>query len=221
MAELKKNDLWKDIEKESEAAQDKILGPSFDYTATTVPPIFKGVSADGNIEQVFKNANAIGDYVKDLVFGGEVPYGNAMYTQTGGMCKAPNGTNVPRWSYVNNKLSGDDGMPASVKAAMGSIQFNGILPGMFGDIAALNPTKTMNALSMDGVPPCKLYTCIVTDVNGAPRTDKLLDTHFLVPEFEQNLKYCTEVSDPKAIKDEEQKESKKIEEKKEELEALS
>jgi len=216
MAELKKNDLWKDIEKESEAAQDKILGPSYDYTATAVPPVYKGVSDNGSIDQVFKNAGAIKDYVTDLIFGGEFPYGNAMYVQTGGMCKAPNGTDVPRWSYINNRLSGNDGMPDSVKASMGGMRFNGILPGMFGDIAALNPTKTMNALSMDGVPPCKLYSCIVTDVNGFVIKGKLIENHFLVPQFEQNMKYCSEITDPKAIKDAEQEEAKKIEDKKEE-----
>lgn len=211
MAELKKNDLWKDIEKESEAAQDKILGPSFDYTATTVPPSAKGVSDDGNIGQVFTNAGAIGSYVNDLIFGGNDPYGNAMFVQTGGMCKAPGGTDVPRWSYVNNKLSGQDGMPPSVASAMGGMRFNGILPGMFGDIAALNPTKTMNALKLDGVPPCELYQCGVTDAIG---NGIGAQRHFIVPQFEQNLKYCIKVTDPNAVKELEDEEAKKIDEKK-------
>uniref|UniRef100_A0A6C0I7G4 Uncharacterized protein n=1 Tax=viral metagenome TaxID=1070528 RepID=A0A6C0I7G4_9ZZZZ len=187
MAELKGNGLWDDIQSGTDSALDKVLGPSFDYTSSIRTPPSLGVGTEGDIGQLITNARAVGTYVGDLVTGPGSPYGNEVFVETGGMCKAPGGGVIPRWSYIDNKLGGEDALPPNLKNAIGPGLLDGIIPGMFGDIASLNPIKMMNALYMDGVPVCRAITCPVTDVNGTPG---MPSTHFMTPEFEQNMGYC-------------------------------
>jgi hypothetical protein len=74
------------------AALDKALGPSFDYLQTIRSPAEKGVSSDGNFDQVYTNARAIGEYNSNLIRGPKV--GNQFFQSTGGKCRAPDGSVV-------------------------------------------------------------------------------------------------------------------------------
>jgi hypothetical protein len=172
---------------------DKALGPSFDYLQTIRSPAEKGVSSDGNFDQVFTNANAINDYVGNLIRGPKV--GNQFFQSTGGKCRAPDGNVVDRWSWINNKLGGDDASgvlgPSFQRAVSGS-GFDGIIPGAAGDMAMMNPLKIMNALVLDGIPPCQEYTCPVTDMNTG--ASKGTETHYLSPSLELSLRGCTPAS---------------------------
>ena len=52
----------------------------------------------------------------------------------------------------------------------------------------MNPLKIMNGLVMDGIPPCKAFTCPVTDINTGQDTGS--KTYFLTPQLESNLTPC-------------------------------
>jgi len=174
-------------------ALDRVLGPSYDYLSTIQSPAEKGVSNAGTIDQVFTNTGAIAGYVNNLLLGPKV--GNQMFSDTGGTCKAPNGSIVPRWTWINNKLGSDDAVGVlgpSFQRAVGGSGIDGIIPGAGGDIAALNPLKVMNALVLDASPPCKAYSCPVTDGAGV---DRGRETHFLCPSLELNMNGCKEVKD--------------------------
>jgi hypothetical protein len=210
MAELKGNGLWDDIQTKGDSALDQVLGPSYEYAGGIQTPSSKGVGNNGDLGQIITNSFAVGDYVKDLITGPGDPYGNQVFVQTGGMCKAPNGGVVPRWSFINNKLGGEDALTPKMKAAIGQGgMFNGIIPGMFGDIASLNPIKMMNALYLSGVPDCRAITCQTTDVNGTRQNNQ---THFLVPEFEANLGVCSvaDAETEKNLEDAEVEAAKKL-----------
>jgi hypothetical protein len=56
----------------------------------------------------------------------------------------------------------------------------------------MNPLKVMNALVLDGSPPCKAFTCPVTDKYGVDRGS---ETHFMSPSLELNMNGCKEVKD--------------------------
>ena len=176
---------------------DKVLGPSYDYLNAIKSPSAKGVSSAGTMDQVFTNTGAITGYVKDLITGPESGggFGNQMFSDTGGTCKAPNGGIVSRWSWVNNKMGSKDAagvLGKSFQNAVGDTGLNGIIPGAGGDIASMNPLKVMNALVLDGSPPCQAFTCPITDENGV---DKGRETHFMSPSLELNMNGCTEVID--------------------------
>lgn len=182
--------LWSDIRNNPRGAVDRILGPSYDYTMGVKRPEELGVSDEGSIGQVFTNANAVKQYTQQLITGPLL--GNTTFVETGGMCKAPNGEIVSRWSYVDNRMGLKDAvgvLPGNLPKALGGSAdvFQGIVPGMMGDIAALNPVKPINGLVMDAVPPCVPLTCPVTDINGNnPRNE----TKFVTPALELSIQKC-------------------------------
>jgi hypothetical protein len=85
----------------------------------------------------------------------------------------------------------------SFKKAVGGSGINGIVPGIGGDIAAINPLKIMNAMVLDGVPPCQAFTCPTTDKFGV---NIGAQTHFLSPSLELNMRGC-KPADSAAIKE--------------------
>ena len=182
------------------AILDKALGPSYDYLQTVQSPAKLNVGDAGTMDQVGTNANAIKTYVDSLITGPKS--GNQFFKDTGGMCRIPgskddkgndkgDGPVVRRFAYTNNRMGMDDAAavlgPSFSKAVEGS-GFDGIIPAMGGDIAAMNPLKLMNGLVLDGVPPCVAYTCPVTDIQtGVPQGTQ---TRFISPSLEFNITPC-------------------------------
>ena len=182
------------------AVLDQALGPSYDYLQTVRSPASLRVGDQGTMDQVGTNANAIKTYVDNLITGPKS--GNQFFKDTGGMCRAPgnkddegkdkgDGPVVPRFTYTNNRMGMDDAAavlgPSFSKAVSGS-GFDGIIPAMGGDIAALNPLKLMNGLVLDGVPPCISYTCPVTDIQTGVYQGT--QTRFISPSLEFNITPC-------------------------------
>lgn len=167
------------------SGMDVVLGPSFDYLQSIQSPAQKGVSSDGSFDQVSTNIGAVRSYVGNLIEGPKV--GNQFFRDTGGYCKAPGGSIVKRSTYVNNYLGGDDAagiLGPSFQRAVEGTGLDGIIPGMGGDLASMNPLKIMNGLVADGVPPCQAFTCPVVDTNGGINRS---DTQFLTPSLELNM----------------------------------
>ena len=181
---LGNNSLWADIKQGGEDVADKVMGPSADYTSMIATPAQKGVGDSGDIGQLFTNGNAVFDYVKQLTTGPRL--GNSQFVQTAGLCKVKSietgkEETIPRWTLVNNRVSGTDVLPASLKNAIGGFEFDGLIPGMLGDVATLNPVTLLNGLTSDGVPSCRAYNCPVTDKFGTPRDNEV---RFITPELE-------------------------------------
>ncbi len=185
MSQLSSNSLWGGLTAGASDVADRVTGPSFDYTANIQTPEQQGVGESGDLGQLVTNAGAVGNYVSQLVTGPLL--GNTQFVETGGMCKAPGGGVVPRWSYIDNRLGGGDALPESLRNAIGG-DLEGLIPGMFGDIAAMSPLPLMNSLWMDGVPPCDAYSCPVTDAQGNSQGNV---TKFLTPELEENVTQCS------------------------------
>jgi hypothetical protein len=173
------------------AGLDKVLGPSFDYLKQIKSPAARGVSSAGTMDQVFTNTGAISGYVNDLILGPPGGFGNQMFSDTGGKCKAPNGEVVHRSTWINNKMGATDAaaiLGTSFQSAVGGSGMDGIVPGIGGDIASMNPLKIMNAMVLDGIPPCQAFTCPTTDDYGVNRGSQ---TRFLSPSLELNMRGCT------------------------------
>jgi len=182
------------------AILDKALGPSFDYLQTIKSPAALNVSDNGTMDQVGTNADAIVTYVDNIITGPKS--GNQFFKDTGGMCRLAgtkdekgndkgDGPVVPRSTYTNNLLGMDDAAAVlgdSFSKAVEGSGFDGIVPAMGGDIASMNALKLMNGLVLDGVPPCKAYTCPVTDIKtGVPQGN---ETRFLTSQLEFNMRPC-------------------------------
>ena len=208
MSNVGSNSLWSTLEADLESGNfgkagsdtsDAILGPSFDYTAQIQPPSYKGVGTDGTIGQVMTNAGAIGDYVSNLTLG--PLQGNQYFLNTGGMCTVSdpsdpnNGKAVPRSTFVNNRMQGSDVLadfPSLGQALGGDLNtFDGIIPGMMGDIVATNPVTIFNALMLPGTPPCQAYSCPTTDPLGNSTGNV---SYYLTPGLETNVNDCVRAS---------------------------
>lgn len=187
MADLSKNSLWAGISERGTNTLDRITGKPANYSALIRTPQALGVGDSGDISQVFTNAAAVGSYVQQLTTGPLL--GNASFAETGGMCRAPNGAVIPRWTYVNNRMRGADVLPENMTRVLGGSAdtFNGIIPGMFGDIKALNPVTPMNALILDGIPPCNAYSCPVTNEDGS---NERYETKFMNYDLEVSMNRC-------------------------------
>lgn len=195
MSFLSGNKLWDGIKQNTGNAMDRVLGPSYDYTSGVKRPDELGVSDEGSIGQVFTNANAVKSYTQQLITGPLL--GNTTFVETGGMCRAPDGSVVPRWSYVDNRMSLKDAvqvLPGNLPRALGGSAdvFQGIVPGMMGDIAMMNPLKPISGLTMDAVPPCVPLTCPVTDING---NNPKNETKYVTPELELSTQKCTRAAE--------------------------
>jgi hypothetical protein len=168
---------------------------TFDYTAGIQSPGSKGVGQSGSIDQVVTNATAIGDYVGNLTIGPLL--GNQYFSDSGGSCIVTdpndpnNGKTVPRSTFVNNRMEGSDiaaDFPSLGAALGGDLNtFDGIVPGMMGDLVATNPITIFHALMLPGVPQCKAYSCPTTDSAGNSSGNQ---TYYLVPGLEQSLQKC-------------------------------
>jgi hypothetical protein len=208
MADLGKNSLWSGLQERGTNVLDRITGKPVNYSALVKTPDALGVGSDGDISQVFTNAAAVGSYVQQLTTGPLL--GNSSFVETGGMCRAPNGTVVPRWSYVNNRMRGMDVLPDNMVSVLGSSadSFNGIIPGMFGDIKAMNPVTPLNALILDGVPPCRAFSCPVTDENG---NNERAESRFMNYDLETSMNRCTMATNEAELEEIEAEKLKKAE----------
>ena len=183
------------ITKAGDDVMDAILGPSYDYTNNIQSPGSLGVGQDGSIGQVITNAEAIGTYTSNLTLG--PLQGNQYFLNTGGMCTVSdsgdpnNGKTVPRFTFVNNRMEGGDVLadfPNLSNALGGDLNnFDGLIPGMMGDVVATNPITIINALMLPGTPSCKAYSCPTTDNLGNSTGNQ---TYYLTPALEQSINHC-------------------------------
>lgn len=159
MADLGANSLWGDVRNGASNVQTQMMGPNYSYADNLPGPSSLGVGSNGTFGQLSTNAGAIVTYVKTMITG-DPPLGNRFFVNTGGTCTAPDGSLKPRFNYIDNKPNSAGLMPASMRDVGGS--FNGLIPGMVGDIASLNPVYLFNSLTSDSSPACKCYKCKVT-----------------------------------------------------------
>lgn len=190
MANLGINPLWSDIEKNPSKVQTDLLGPAYSYADNLPGPSSLGVGSGGSFDQLSTNASAINSYVQTLITGNP-PLGNQYFVNTGGVCTAPDGSTQPRMNYINNKASGADLMPASMSEI--GADFNGLIPGIVGDIEGLNPVYMFSALTSDGTPACECYKCNVTSGAGSAFL-----TTSLSPDFDANECQSVAISQCKA-----------------------
>lgn len=164
MADLSKNPLWGKLGKKSDDLQTELIGPKYNYTDHIPAPSSLGIGSDGTMGQLVTNTEGVISYVDTLITG-DPPLGNQYFVNTGGTCTAPDKSLKPRYNYINNLPSASSVMPAAM-SELGS-GFTGLVPGIIGDIEALNPMYMFTALTADSSPSCACYTCQVnTDPTG-------------------------------------------------------
>lgn len=135
-----------------------VMGPDYSYV-DKIPSTDKlGVGDAGNFGQMGTNMNAGFTYVGYMTKGPAL--GNAYFTNTGGTCINTQGVLVNRYNYINNT--------PDKRGVIGGIFGEGLISGILGDVASMNPGYLMTAIKADATPACDLYRCPVTDVLNEP-----------------------------------------------------
>jgi len=184
MASLGDNPLWDKVANGDESAD--VLGPSYSYADHIQGPSELGVGNEGTMAQLGRNTQGITQYVKYMISGPAL--GDRYFVNTGGSCVAPDGSTQSRYNYINNVPDAAADLPDSMKKNFSGIasDFNGLVPGMIGDIAGLSPVSLFRSLAADSTPSCECYTCATTSTSES----RFLNTK-LTPDFNPDL--CKQV----------------------------
>jgi len=133
-----------------------------------------------------KNIGALSSYVGVLVTGhtkanvGGGPLGNKFFMDTTGTCTDTNGVKQPRYVFINNI---PDGNIPFISSAMGETmdQFEGLVPGILGNIAYIDPTKLFTAFSAKT--DCQQITMETKDVSNNITTESKYVTNSDIADY--------------------------------------
>ena len=145
------------------------MGQNYPYSQYIKPPSQLGASTKGDMKTLGNNIGALQSYVGVLVTGhtranvGGGPLGNKYFMDTTGKCKDQNGVEQSRYVYINNI---PDGNIPFISSAMGQTMssFEGLVPGILGNIAYIDPTKLFTAFT-DST-DCQKITMETRDVSN-------------------------------------------------------
>jgi hypothetical protein len=140
---------------------------TYPYSKYIKAPEKLGSSSKANA--LGKNVGALRDYVQVLVTGQTKaqdvsPLGNKYFMDTKGTCKDSNGTTQSRFVFINNI---PDGTIPFISSGMGVqlTSFEGLVPGVLGDLTYLNPFKIFSAFDTETT--CQKIKMPVRDINNA------------------------------------------------------
>lgn len=186
------NPIWDTVASSPGKATESVMGPNYSYMDNIKGPASMGVGSAGTISQIGKNTGAIFQYVKYMISGPAL--GNQYFVNSGGSCAAPDKSTQARYNYINNKPDGAAVLPEAMRKDLGGVasDFDGLLPGMLGDIEGLNPVNLFSSLAADSTPACECYTC---PTSGGDESRFL--TVELTPDFSSSK--CTKVDPSKCI----------------------
>lgn len=132
------------------------------------------LGASPNPKALGNDVKALISYVQVLVSGRSnaqtvSPLGNRYFMDTGGKCNDVNGVAQTRYVYINNV---PDGNIPFISSAMGEnmTSFEGLVPGVLGNIAYINPAKLFNAF--DKETSCQKIKMPIRDINNATSEDE-------------------------------------------------
>jgi hypothetical protein len=147
---------------------------TYPYSKYILQPDKLGASPSAGITPLKNDVKALISYVQVLVSGQSnaqavSPLGNKYFMDTGGKCKDATGAEQTRYVYINNVPDGD--IPF-ISAAMGEnmTSFEGLVPGVLGNIAYMNPAKLFTAF--DKETPCQKIKMPIRDINNATSEDE-------------------------------------------------
>uniref|UniRef100_A0A6C0B7W8 Uncharacterized protein n=1 Tax=viral metagenome TaxID=1070528 RepID=A0A6C0B7W8_9ZZZZ len=141
---------------------------TYPYSKYILQPELLGASPKAGINPLKNDVKALISYVEVLTSGRSNaqsinPLGNRYFMDTGGKCKDSAGVKQTRYVYINNI---PDGNIPFISSAMGQnmTSFEGLVPGVLGNIAYINPAKLFKAFDKES--PCQKIKMPIRDINN-------------------------------------------------------
>lgn len=158
------SNIFKEIENDAKNVEEELLGPSYKYYKYVSTPSSMGMSAEGNLGALVRDAGGLINYVQLLVSGqgpGSTtgrPLGNQFFLKTGAKCKdIDTGQRKTRYLYFNNIPTGNIPFISS-ELGMDFPLFKGLLPSVLQDIDELNPFSMFRGFMEGTDPDCQEIT---------------------------------------------------------------
>ena len=187
------SNLFQEVLQDVNDVEAKLLGPDYPYYQNILTPQQIGMSANGDLTTLGNDIEGLISYVEVLVTGNSNasatggPLGNKFFLKTGAKCMATD-TNQPvdRYIYVDNVPTGN--IPF-ISSALGQnfTDFEGLIPGAFGNLNVLNPYGIMQSFLSGSTPPCQELTMQTIDVNNNQSTE----TEYVTVVDIQNMDPCS------------------------------
>lgn len=162
------SNIFQEIEKDSKNVEEELLGPSYKYYEHVSTPSDMGMSADGNLGALVKDAGGLINYVQLLVSGqgrGSTtgrPLGDQFFLKTGAHCKdIDTGQRKTRYLYFNNIPTGDIPFISS-GLGMDFPMFKGLIPSVLQDMDEMNPFSMFRGFMEGSEPDCQAITMPTT-----------------------------------------------------------
>lgn len=150
--------FFKDIVTDIDKVEQEFLGPDYEYYKYINTPKNLNMSGDGNFGALKNDVEGIVAYVELLITGrGKAsktgkPLGDRFFLKTGGQCKDyKTGKLVKRDMFINNVPDGNIPILSELLGQQFST-FEGLIPGIFSNLDAINPLELFGAF-MEGESP--------------------------------------------------------------------
>jgi hypothetical protein len=160
------------------------------------------LGSSSNPKALGNNVKALAAYVQVLVSGQSKaqkvsPLGNKYFMDTGGKCKDSTGAEQTRYVYINNV---PDGNIPFISSAMGETMssFEGLVPGVLGNIAYINPAKLFSAFSPET--PCQKIKMPIRDISNNTTEEEKYVNESDIKEYNPCWFSTTQVSKNKSKK---------------------
>lgn len=186
------SNFFENVLTNAKKVEEDLLGPDYEYWKQIKSPSEMGMSSQGSISQIAKDVQGLINYIELLTTGqGDAsrtgrPLGDKFFLKTGATCKDINSGNVvDRYVYINNV---PDGSIPFISAAMDTnfSEFKGLIPGVLGNMSAMNPMQIFQAFTMGSQPDCQEITLETINVNN----NSSKETHFVTTIDIQNMNPC-------------------------------
>jgi len=185
-------DVFQEVLTDAKGVEEKLLGPDYPYYKNIKTPQEIGMSSKGSLTALGKDIDGLIQYVELLVSGNSKasttgkPLGNKFFLQTGAKCvDTKTNEQKDRYIYINNVPVGNIPFISSGMGVNFS-EFKGMIPGMMGNLNALNPFSIMQAFMSGTTPDCQEITMQTIDVNN----NKSSETHFVTLVDINNMDPC-------------------------------
>lgn len=196
------SNFFSDIMKDMKGMEQGLLGPDYLYWKRILKPSDMGMSSDGNFGALTNNVDGLINYVEVLVTGNAGsttggPLGDKFFLKTGGQCKdVASGNKVDRYIYIDNVPNGNIPFISSGLGGTDFTEFEGLIPGLLGDLGKLNPLNLFKGFMMGDNPDCMSVTLqTIVPVADADLNDTGMDisgnqTQFVAVADVKNMDPC-------------------------------